>query len=94
MYLENREIYLFDEWAADQDPQFKEFFYRDILRSLKEAGKMVLIISHDDRYFHLADNIVKMDQGVISSQRGDGDDRDLYLSLDNKVIDSNEVSAV
>ncbi|MFD1905689.1 ATP-binding cassette domain-containing protein [Paenibacillus rhizoplanae] len=25
-YLEDRPIYLFDEWAADQDPEFRKFF--------------------------------------------------------------------
>jgi len=64
-YLEDRPIYLFDEWAADQDPVFKEIFYTQLLPELKSRGKTVLAISHDDRYFHLADRIVKLEYGKI-----------------------------
>ncbi len=64
-YLEDRPIYLFDEWASDQDPVFKEIFYTQLLPELKSRGKMVLVISHDDHYFHLADRIVKLDYGQI-----------------------------
>jgi putative pyoverdin transport system ATP-binding/permease protein len=64
-YLEDRPIYLFDEWAADQDPIFRDFFYTELLVKLKEKGKTILIISHDDRYFHLADKIIKLDYGQI-----------------------------
>ena len=64
-YLENRSIYLFDEWASDQDPYFKEIFYKQLLLELKRRGKTVLVISHDDRYFHLADRIVKLDYGKV-----------------------------
>jgi putative pyoverdin transport system ATP-binding/permease protein len=64
-YLENRPIYLFDEWASDQDPVFKEIFYTQLLPELKNRGKTVLAISHDDRYFHLADRIIKLDYGQV-----------------------------
>ncbi len=64
-YLENRSIYLFDEWAADQDPQFKELFYLELLPKLRERGKTVIVISHDDRYYELADRIVKLDYGRV-----------------------------
>lgn len=64
-YLEDRDIYLFDEWAADQDPQFKRIFYESILSSLKGRGKTVLVISHDDSYYHLADRVIKMNYGHI-----------------------------
>lgn len=67
-YLEARPIYLFDEWAADQDPIFKELFYREILPDLKEKGKTIIVISHDDRYFHLADRLVKLEAGKIVSE--------------------------
>lgn len=62
-YLEDRPIYLFDEWASDQDPFFREVFYKQILLELKHQGKTVLVISHDDRYFHLADQLVKLEYG-------------------------------
>lgn len=64
-YLDDRPIYIFDEWAADQDPLFKEFFYLHLLPELKARGKMILVISHDDRYFGVADRIVKLEQGKI-----------------------------
>ncbi|HXU45872.1 MAG TPA: cyclic peptide export ABC transporter [Thermoanaerobaculia bacterium] len=64
-YLEDRPIYLFDEWAADQDPTFKEVFYREILPALKRRGKTVVVISHDDRYYGVADRIVKLVYGRI-----------------------------
>ncbi|MES1243388.1 MAG: cyclic peptide export ABC transporter [Acidobacteriota bacterium] len=64
-YLEDRPIYLFDEWAADQDPEFKKVFYDQLLPELKARGKTVLVISHDDRYYHVGDRIVKLDYGQL-----------------------------
>lgn len=64
-YLEDRPIYLFDEWAADQDPVFKEIFYTKLLPDLRNRGKTVLVITHDDRYFHLGDRLVKLDYGQV-----------------------------
>ena len=64
-YLEDRPIYVFDEWAADQDPEFKAFFYHRLLPDLKARGKTVLAITHDDRYFEVADRIVKLELGQI-----------------------------
>jgi len=64
-YLEDRPIYLFDEWAADQDPGFKEVFYYQLLPELKAKGKTVLVISHDDKYYHVCDRIIKLNYGQI-----------------------------
>lgn len=64
-YLEDRPFYLFDEWASDQDPLFKNIFYSQILSALKARGKTILVISHDDRYFHLADRVLKLDYGKL-----------------------------
>lgn len=64
-YLEDRPFYVFDEWAADQDPLFKDVFYRRLLPGLKAKGKAVLVITHDDRYFSLADRFIKLDFGRI-----------------------------
>jgi ABC-type siderophore export system fused ATPase/permease subunit len=64
-YLEYRPIYLFDEWAADLDPEFREVFYFRLLPELKARGKMILVISHDDRYYYLADRLVKLDYGHL-----------------------------
>lgn len=66
-YMEDRPIYLLDEWAADQDPPFKRFFYEELLPDLKRRGKTVLIITHDDQYFQLADRIIKLVDGKIVS---------------------------
>lgn len=66
-YLEDRSIYLFDEWAADQDPVFREIFYKQLLNELKARGKTVIVISHDDHYFHIADRIIRLDYGRIES---------------------------
>lgn len=64
-YLENRSIYVFDEWAADQDPQYKEIFYKTLLPNLRAEGKLVIVITHDDRYFHLGNQIIKLDSGKV-----------------------------
>lgn len=64
-YLEDRPFLVFDEWAADQDPVFKDVFYRELLPELKIKGKAVLVISHDDRYFHLADRLIRMENGQV-----------------------------
>jgi putative ATP-binding cassette transporter len=73
-YLENRPIYLFDEWAADQDPQFKEIFYLHLLPELKAKGKTVFVISHDDHYYFVADRIIKLDYGQVEYDRRTGDE--------------------
>lgn len=65
--LDDRPIYVFDEWAAEQDKEFREFFYTRLLTSLKNKGKCIIAITHDDRYFHVADKIIKMDMGMISN---------------------------
>ena len=65
VYLEDRPFYIFDEWAAHQDPLFKEAFYRKLLPELTKRGKSVLVVSHDDRYFTAADAIVRMEEGAI-----------------------------
>ncbi|HET8579553.1 MAG TPA: cyclic peptide export ABC transporter, partial [Nitrospiraceae bacterium] len=42
-YLEDRPFYVFDEWAADQDPQYKEIFYTELLPELRARGKGVAV---------------------------------------------------
>ncbi len=61
--LQDRDMYVFDEWAADQDPEFKRAFYEVILPELSRRNKLVLAITHDDRYFHCADAVIKMEGG-------------------------------
>lgn len=64
-YMEDRAIYVFDEWAADQDPSFKKIFYYSFLPELRARGKAVVVISHDDRYYNVADRIIRLDFGRI-----------------------------
>jgi len=63
--IEDRSIFIFDEWAADQDPIFKDYFYTVMLQELKKAGKTVVAVTHDDRYFHCGDRFIKMEYGQI-----------------------------
>jgi putative ATP-binding cassette transporter len=67
-WLEDREVYVFDEWAADQDPQFRHLFYTRFLPELRARGKAVVAITHDDAYFAHADRIVKLDRGSVVEQ--------------------------
>ena len=85
---EQREIMLFDEWAADQDPQFRRIFYQVLLPRLKEMGKTVIAISHDDHYFSLADRLLEMRQGRLTELTGEQREqvsRDAVAHLDGKV---------
>jgi putative ATP-binding cassette transporter len=64
-YLEDKPVYVFDEVAADQDPHFRTYFYEVMLADLKKAGKTVIAVSHDDRYFHVADRVLRMEYGQL-----------------------------
>lgn len=61
--LEDRPVYVFDEWAADQDKHFRDEFYLRILPELKARNKAVIVVTHDDRYWHLADRVVRLESG-------------------------------
>lgn len=61
--LEDKPIYIFDEWAADQDPVFRKLFYKKFLNDLRAMKKTVIVVTHDDRYFNAADRIIKMKEG-------------------------------
>ena len=63
--LEKRPILVLDEWAADQDPHFRKYFYEELVPRFKEEGKTIIAVTHDDAYFHLADRIIKFDYGTI-----------------------------
>jgi len=81
-YLEDRPIYIFDEWAADQDPLFKRVFYTRILPDLKARGKAVLAVTHDDNYFEMADRILVLRDGKAV----DGDWRDALIQRGHAAI--------
>ncbi len=85
-FLEDRPIYVFDEWAADQDPHYREIFYKRLLPQLKGRGKTIVVISHDDRYYHLGDRIVKIDYGTLVAGTGsDGETTKLVGPPDSSV---------
>jgi putative ATP-binding cassette transporter len=64
--LERCPINVFDEWAADQDPQFRDRYYYELIPQLKREGRTVFVISHDDRYFTTADRVLKMQDGRLT----------------------------
>ncbi|HEY8358011.1 MAG TPA: cyclic peptide export ABC transporter, partial [Ramlibacter sp.] len=64
--LEDREIYVFDEWAADQDSHFRGVFYTELLPDLRARGKTVVVVTHDERFWHLGDRLVTLEQGQMT----------------------------
>ena len=58
--LEDKPVYLLDGFAADQDPSFREKFYREILSELRRRGKTVVAATHDDLYFEVADHVLRL----------------------------------
>jgi putative ATP-binding cassette transporter len=64
--LENKPVLVLDEFAADQDPGFRKYFYEILLMELKATGKTIIAVTHDDHYFHVADRVLKMDEGLMS----------------------------
>ena len=65
--LEDRPLYCFDEWAADQDPEFRKYFYEELIPMLVGRGKTVIAVSHDDRYFDCADRVLTLEYGKVRS---------------------------
>ena len=73
---ENRPVLILDEWAADQDPQTRQFFYRTLLPEFKASGKTLVVVTHDDRYFDCADHHYHVEEGRLtraSVSQGGGD---------------------
>jgi len=66
--LEDKPVMIFDEWAADQDPHFRRLFYEEILPSYRARGKMVICVTHDDRWFGVADRVLAMREGHLSDE--------------------------
>lgn len=69
--LEEKEVLFLDEWAAEQDKEFRVFFYNVLLSQLKSKGKTIIVISHDNQYFDVADRVIRLDLGKVKS--------DLYI---------------
>lgn len=76
--LEDKPVIVLDEWAADQDPHFRAVFYEELLPELKARGKVVICVTHDDRWFALADRVYHMSEGRLrpvapaSARQGEG----------------------
>jgi putative ATP-binding cassette transporter len=70
--LEARPIQVLDEWAADQDPVYRRFFYEGLLRDLKADGRTVIAATHDDHYFHVADRVLRMENGILMPWSAEG----------------------
>jgi cyclic peptide transporter len=83
--MEEREILVLDEWAAEQDPQFRDYFYSFLLPHFKDLGKTMLLVTHDDYYFSYCDRIIKFDFGKIVS--------DTYLVSKSEIAGSPNVSS-
>ncbi|MCK5540455.1 MAG: cyclic peptide export ABC transporter [Deltaproteobacteria bacterium] len=67
--MEDKPVYIFDEWAADQDPHFREYFYLELLPRLKREGKTIVAVTHDDRYFDCCDRILWFqDDGIVETE--------------------------
>ncbi|MEP7308328.1 MAG: cyclic peptide export ABC transporter [Acidobacteriota bacterium] len=67
--LDHKPLLVFDELAADQDPEFRRFLYEELLPGLKAHGTTVIAATHDDRYFHVADKVIKMEYGKAAYVR-------------------------
>jgi len=65
--IEARPILLLDQWAADQDPEFREHFYRVMLPALRTAGRTVIAVTNDDRYYDAADHLLRLEDGKVVS---------------------------
>jgi putative ATP-binding cassette transporter len=69
--LETRPILLLDEWAANQDPEFRLKYYTELLPALNLAGATLVVVTHDEQYF---DRIkvpfrrLRMDMGRFAGQ--------------------------
>lgn len=71
--LEDKPIYVFDEWAADQDASFRQKFYYEILPELKRRGKTLFVISHDQQYFSQADRLIVLEEGRLWKDTSDAE---------------------
>jgi cyclic peptide transporter len=65
---QDKDIYVLDEWAADQDPHYRQIFYREIIPWMRRQGKTVIAVTHDDRYFDAADSCIELEIGRIRAQ--------------------------
>ncbi|TWF40666.1 putative ATP-binding cassette transporter/putative ATP-binding cassette transporter [Chitinophaga polysaccharea] len=79
--LEDKDVIVLDEWAAEQDPVFRAYFYKKIIPELKQMGKTVIVVTHDDTYFHCGERLIKFDYGNIVSDTSINAASDLHYAL-------------
>ncbi|HUP14160.1 MAG TPA: cyclic peptide export ABC transporter, partial [Niastella sp.] len=65
LLLRDKPVYVLDEWAANQDPEFKDFFYRSLIPELSRRQKTIIVITHDERYLHLGQRLFMMENGLL-----------------------------
>ncbi len=63
---EDRPVLVLDEWAADQDAASRKAFYTTVLPGLAAAGKAVVAVTHDERYFGVADVHYEIKDGQLT----------------------------
>jgi cyclic peptide transporter len=59
------EIVVLDEVSSNQDAGFRNTIYHEILPELKSMGKTIIVITHDERYFQVADVMLKFEHGKL-----------------------------
>ena len=64
---EERPVIVLDEFAADQDPSRRAFFYDVLVPRLAAAGHCVVAVTHDEHCFGKADRLIRMADGKIVS---------------------------
>ncbi|QJB31966.1 cyclic peptide export ABC transporter [Chitinophaga oryzae] len=79
--LEDKDVIVLDEWAAEQDPVFRAYFYKIIVPELKQMGKTVIAVTHDDAYFDCGDRLIKFDYGTIVSDTSVNAATDLHYAV-------------
>ncbi len=63
--LRDRPIHVFDEWSAEQDPEYRAWFYDTLLPRLAARGAIVLAVTHDEDFFDRADRVLHFDAGQM-----------------------------
>jgi putative pyoverdin transport system ATP-binding/permease protein len=84
-FLDDRPIHVYDEWAADQDPEFRRVFYTSLLPRLKAREKLVIVITHDDAYFHCSDRVLRLDDGRLMESPGTEPSRCTAMEREDEV---------
>lgn len=79
--LERRPILVFDEWDAHQDPQLRHDYYTRLLPELRAEGKILFVVSHDERHFHRADQLLHLHEGRVLRLEAQMDSPDARANL-------------